>query len=220
LPGPTFVRSFLRTYAQALGLDAKALVEEYRLSYESPSEAALEPIVSTPRGTPRPRMPSAGPSRGYLALVGGVSVVIVLLIVGLISNSGGGSSPKTTGAAARGHAKHGGAAGAARGGGRRPRASTGTTGLVSLRLEPTGEVYVCLIGDNASKRIPGVILKPGARAPTYHARRFLLTLGNNAVTMTVDGTPQTVPASSQAIGYAITRAGTQPLKPGELPTCA
>ncbi len=31
LPGPTFVKSFLRTYAQALGLDGKALVEEYRL---------------------------------------------------------------------------------------------------------------------------------------------------------------------------------------------
>src|ERR1700683_2080476 len=52
LPGPTFIKSFLRTYAQALGLDAKALVEEYRLNYERPSEAALEPIVSTPRSSP------------------------------------------------------------------------------------------------------------------------------------------------------------------------
>ena len=32
LPGPTFVKSFLRTYAQALDLDGKALVEEYRRS--------------------------------------------------------------------------------------------------------------------------------------------------------------------------------------------
>ncbi len=49
LPGPTFVKSFLRTYAQALGLDGKAMVEEYRLHHESPSEATLEPIVSTPQ---------------------------------------------------------------------------------------------------------------------------------------------------------------------------
>jgi cytoskeleton protein RodZ len=42
LPGPTFVKSFLRTYADALGLDGKALVEEYRLSHEHPSEALLE----------------------------------------------------------------------------------------------------------------------------------------------------------------------------------
>src|ERR1017187_4202926 len=80
LPGPTFVRSFLRTYAQALGLDGKALVEEYRLNYERPSEAALEPIVSTPQ-RPRARMPGARPSRGYLAIVAVVVVVIVLLIV-------------------------------------------------------------------------------------------------------------------------------------------
>jgi len=31
LPGPTFVKSFLRTYAEALGIDAKLLVEEYKL---------------------------------------------------------------------------------------------------------------------------------------------------------------------------------------------
>src|SRR6266576_6665120 len=43
LPGPTFVKSFLRTYAQALGLDAKALVEEYRLHHESPSDGAFDP---------------------------------------------------------------------------------------------------------------------------------------------------------------------------------
>src|ERR1700736_6310417 len=49
LPGPTFVKSFLRTYAQALGLDAKALVEEYRLNNEPPGEAALEPISGSPR---------------------------------------------------------------------------------------------------------------------------------------------------------------------------
>ncbi len=45
LPGPTFVKSFLRTYAEALGLDGKALVEEYRVSHEGLTEAALEPIV-------------------------------------------------------------------------------------------------------------------------------------------------------------------------------
>src|ERR1700682_6718498 len=62
LPGPTFVKSFLRTYAQALGLDGKALVEEYRLHHERPSEAALEPIVSTPQSA-RGRGPGGGRSR-------------------------------------------------------------------------------------------------------------------------------------------------------------
>src|ERR1022692_863055 len=50
LPGPTFVKSFLRTYAQALDLDGRALVEDYSLHHERLSDAALEPIVSAPRG--------------------------------------------------------------------------------------------------------------------------------------------------------------------------
>src|SRR3974390_1015446 len=57
LPGPTFVKSFLRTYAQALGLDGKALVEESRLNHEGPTESTLEPITPSSRR-------NAGRSRG------------------------------------------------------------------------------------------------------------------------------------------------------------
>src|ERR1700691_6661318 len=68
LPGPTFVKSFLRTYAAALGLDGKALVEEYRLHYERPSEPP-EPIVSSAREVRMAHGPNRaggpGPSRGY-----------------------------------------------------------------------------------------------------------------------------------------------------------
>ena len=60
LPGPTFVKSFLRTYAQALDLDAKALVEEYRSHNERPSEAMLEPIVSTPQSNRRSQLRRRG----------------------------------------------------------------------------------------------------------------------------------------------------------------
>ena len=34
LPGPAYTKSFLRAYAQALGLDGRALVEEYKAAYE------------------------------------------------------------------------------------------------------------------------------------------------------------------------------------------
>ena len=44
LPGPTFVKTFLRTYAEFLGLDARLLVEEYKLRYERPSAMELTPF--------------------------------------------------------------------------------------------------------------------------------------------------------------------------------
>src|SRR5690242_21161572 len=64
LPGPTFVKSFLRTYATALGLDGKALVEEYRLHHERPSEGMLEPIVSSPQRNRSRSRSSGGGSSG------------------------------------------------------------------------------------------------------------------------------------------------------------
>jgi cytoskeleton protein RodZ len=224
LPGPTFVKSFLRTYAQALGLDGKALVEEYRLSEENPSDALLEPIVSSPQRSGRSRSsgggrPPAGPSRGYLAIVGVVVLLIVLLVVGLVTKGGGsasnsnatGNTTKSSKSTSKTHkAKH--SNGSA--------SSSSKSSLVAVSLHPTGPVYVCLIGDNGRKAIPGVELKPGDRTPTYHARRFEVTLGNSSVKMFVDGHERPVPASSTAIGYSITKSGGRKrLALGSLPTC-
>jgi cytoskeleton protein RodZ len=221
LPGPTFVKSFLRTYAQALGLDGKALVEEYRLTHEHPSEAALEPIVSSPqraRARPGGGARAPGPSRAYLAIVGVVVLLIVLLVVGLLSKGGGSSSKSTakqrtstTATAGRQSRRYRTTAPAGAG-------SRGT--IVALSLRPSAPVYVCLIGDKGRKVIPGTELQPGSSTPTYHAKRFVITLGNSSVTMFVDGTRRTVAPSSQAIGYSITKAaGRTRLHAGELPTC-
>lgn len=226
LPGPTFVKSFLRTYAQALGLDGKALVEEYRLRFEDPSESALEPIVASPQRS-RGRQGagrgggSSGPSRGYLAIVGVVLVVIVLLIVGLATNGGGSSSKSTTeqrglssSSRQKKAAKHSSAHGSVTA--RRQHSS-----IVALSLRPTATVYVCLIGDNGRKVIPGEELHAGTKTPTYHAHRFTITLGNSEVTMYVDGQARTVPPSSRAIGYSIGSDGHRKrLASGSLPTCA
>jgi cytoskeleton protein RodZ len=231
LPGPTFVKSFLRTYAQALELDDKALVEEYRRHHERPSEAMLEPIVSTPQGNragTRTRLgggpaggrgaTSGGPSRGYLIAVGAIGLVIVVLIVLLVT--GGGSPKKGNGASSDtattqrvSTAKHGHKTPA-------PHRRASTTDLVALSLRPSALVYVCLIGDDGRKLIPGLELQAGESTRTFHARRFEVTLGNSSVTMIVDGIPRTVAPSSQAIGYSITKAyGRRPLTSAQLPTC-
>jgi cytoskeleton protein RodZ len=231
LPGPTFVKSFLRTYGNALGLDGRALVEEYKLHYEHPGEG-IEPIqqaaVSSPRrararpggatrrGPGAPPPPRTGPSRAYMAALGAVGIVIVLLVFALLSGGSSPSSKTPPSTPAQGvrvthpkrlHRSHG------------ASTASATATLASLKLEPSAEVYVCLIGDGGRKRIPGVILTPESPEPVYHAHRFELTLGNNAVTLVVNGRPVTVPASSGAIGYAITRTGMRSLVESEAPTC-
>jgi cytoskeleton protein RodZ len=224
LPGPTFVKSFLRTYAQALDLDDKALVEEYRQHYERPNEAELQPIVSPSqrqpnqrggRGSPRGVTP---PSRGYTIAIAVVSVLIVVLVVALLSGGGGSKNTPTTTVSVttkpRHHAHHTTT--------HVPTSTTpaATSNVVALSVQPTGPVYVCLLGENERKLIPGTILSPGAVQPTYHAKHFLLTLGNNAVHLVIDGSVRPVPASGQSIGYSITRAGGRHVLPAnQQPTC-
>jgi hypothetical protein len=226
LPGPTFVKSFLRTYADALGLDSKALLEEYKLHYEHPGDvpelvqqpanaaAARRARARARSGAPQPgrSVPVDGPSRRYVIAVAVVGLVIVLLVVGLLTGGGGGSNTTSTQSSSLHRTRRPGAH-------RGHATTTALPQLASVHLEPSAAVYVCLIGDGR-KRIAGVILQPGEHEPTYHARRFELTLGNNAVTLLVNGTPHTVPASSAAIGYAITATGIRSLTAGEQPTCA
>src|ERR1035441_10172281 len=208
LPGPTFVKSFLRTYAEALGLDGKSMVEEYRLHHERPSDAMLEPIVSTPQRQRRRTKPS-GPSRGYMVAVGVIGLIIVALVIALVSGGGSSSNHTTSTAAGTGKPKH---TVKRHPGATKPRTSSSSSSLVALSLKPSALVYVCLIGDNGRKLIPGADLPAGESTPTYHARHFEITLGNSSVTMYIDGTPRTVAPSSQAIGYSITKAhGRQPL---------
>jgi cytoskeleton protein RodZ len=227
LPGPTFVKSFLRTYATALGLDGKALVEEYRLSQEDPSEAALEPIVSRPERNPRARGaaggrsgPPGGPSRAYMAIVGVVVLIIALLIYGLLSGGGGKSNTDGGQSATRtSSSKKSGTKQPAKHSSGAP-SSRASGSVVALSLRASGAVYVCLIADNGRKAIPGKELQPGEHTSTYHSKRFELTLGNGSVTMFIDGHARGVPASSEAIGYEITKSGGRKrLSSSQQPTC-
>src|ERR1700754_325702 len=80
LPGPAYVRSFLRTYAEALDLDAKLLLEEYKLRHERPSDHDLMPI-----GAPRRRSSGGrGPREPRRIPVGLIVGVIIVLLVGAL----------------------------------------------------------------------------------------------------------------------------------------
>lgn len=223
LPGPTFIKSFLRTYATALGLDGKALVEEYRLNYEHPGEQEIQPISAQRRRTRGGGEPSTGggggPSRGYMVTVGLIGLLIVVLLVGLLTR---GSSPKKTSSSERNGPSHQASTHAGRRARHRRHGTVGPPagGEVSVSLQATGAVWVCLVNGAQRKLIPGVDMQVGERRGPFQAKRFEVTLGNASVELTVNGKVVTVPESTSAIGYAISPAGTTPLAAGRQPTCA
>jgi hypothetical protein len=151
-----------------------------------------------------------------MVAVSAIGVVIIVLIVLLVSG-GGSSNPPTARKSARTTTTH-----RAKSHTHTAAAGTSTAAapLVSLSLRPSALVYVCLIGDGGRKLIPGLNLQPGESTPTYHARRYEITLGNSSVTMVINGRPRTVAPSSEAIGYTLTKArGRATLPASQRPTC-
>jgi cytoskeleton protein RodZ len=217
LPGPTFVKSFLRTYAEVLGLDAKLIVEEFKLRHERPSEFDLQPIRATNAGRERYKGPRPVIPRWAIGVLLAIALVIALYALG---TGGGGGSPSTipttpttpAGTAGPTHTKST----------TPPTTTTPTTHRqqkVALRIIPTGLVNVCLVGDGRVL-IKSQDLSPGAKTKVYRARKFDLTLGNNSVVLHVSGKLLKVPDVSTGIGYELTTAGNKTLSPTKRPTCA
>jgi len=221
LPGPAYAKSFLRAYAQALGVDDRALVEEYKARYERPNESERpEPARESFRHPPRRPVPSAMPRAPSRWLIGaGVAAVVVIALALIGALSGSPSKPAATGHGA-GHRSaavkaHGATTQSSH------RAAPADAGMVTLSLQPTARVWVCLLGDQQRKLIPGVTLVPEEGVQhTYRAKAFTVNLGDNHIVLLVNGKRQEVPASAEPIGYSISASGLTPLTAGHLPTCA
>jgi hypothetical protein len=219
LPGPAYVRSFLRTYAEALDLDGKALLEEYKLRYERPSDHDLMPIGSPRRG--RRDRPPRGFPRGVFVAVVVVALLLVLYLLGQFGNDDGddGSVAATdTTATATTRTTTSPATTTTT-----PRSTrTGTTAaspVVTLQVVPTGPVYVCLEDAAGRLRVAGVTLRPGARSGTYRSRTFRIRLGNGNARLRVNGRLHDV-VNASPVGYRVTRAGVRRVDLSQTPTCA
>src|SRR5881628_1146200 len=94
LPGPTYVKSFLRTYADALGLDSRLLLEEYKLRHERLSDIELQPIAPPGRrGQSSGRRHRGGIPRAYVVWF---LVLAVLGAIYLLGKSSESNNDKTT----------------------------------------------------------------------------------------------------------------------------
>ncbi len=211
LPGPVYVKSFLRTYGDYLGLDSRMLVDEYKRRYERPSDHDPRPVASRTRERERqarrPRVPTWVP----------IVLVLLAVVVALDLIGQNATNHKTVPPVGL-HAKtpHP----ARRAPGRTTATLPAAPATVTLQLVPTGRVYVCLVAGNGQPLIPGRIFSPGQTIPTETKGKMLLTLGNNGVQMKVNGKPVQVSASPSSIGYTLTPTGAQPLPVAQQPRCA
>ena len=97
LPGPVYVKSFLRTYADFLGLDSRLLVDEFKRRYERPSDHEMRAVSSSARERERRSQPP-GALAGLLFSPRSVIVVALVVIVAALYVIGShGKTPAPTG---------------------------------------------------------------------------------------------------------------------------
>jgi cytoskeleton protein RodZ len=211
LPGPTFVKTFLRTYAEFLDLDPRMLVEEYRQRYERPSTQDLTPFSAGMSGQrrrrrQRPRRP-IGP---FLVVLGGIGVLLAALyLLGVVwgdtpddqeTNRASGTPTATATATAT------------------PKKTTtpkkkkkAAPTRVTLRLTATSRVYACVEDATGKAVIDGQTLEPGKATKSFRSQRFRVNLGSGAVRMTVSGKRYEAADVGTPIGYEI-RPGKKPVR--------
>ena len=219
LPGPVYVKSFLRTYGEFLGVDTRMLVDEYKRRYERPADQDLRPIAPVGRQRERKRRRPRLGGVGAVILVLAAVVVALFFIGGGLPSSTSSSSSATTGASAsstpsahsttthrQGHHQA------------RPVPPPKPT-TVTLKLVPTSTVYVCVEDGNGKRLVPGVIYGAGQSIPTAKAKKLLITLGNSGVQMKVNGKTMTV-APGAPVGYELTPGTAKLLSRAAMPTCA
>lgn len=202
LPGPTFVRSFLKTYAEHLGLDARMLVEQFRTDYERLPEEEPAPAFGGRPPQGRRREPSRYERRplgtGWLVGGGIAALLVLFLVLGL---TGGEDEPAGGGERAveqsdarereerRARSERSRAAQARRA---RPRS-------VSLRITPEEPTYACVDrGEGQAPLFEGSLTAPR----TFRGKRLRMNLGRPSARVRVNGRGVDLGTTTQSVGFA------------------
>ena len=200
LPGPAYVRGFLRAYAETLGLDADALVDEYRSRVEGEDSQPFgiaEAVLSKRRpldARERPRF-----DRRILvgALVAGVA--IILLVLGLMGGSDDDEDGSTKAGGDRKREQPDGK--------QEEEQQAEIPETVELAVAARSDSEVCLVNKGGAVLLDNQLLSAGDEE-TYEADAFSLSLGFGALELDVNGDRKRVDAASDApLTFEITPKG-------------
>ncbi len=211
LPGPTYVKTFLRTYAEVLGLDPHVLVEEYRASYEPATDVDAQP-VSAPPPPPRERerqpisLPGPpGPGVVVAAALG--TLLVFLLVLGLVSGGDDGGERE----ASRPSPAGGDEKASPRRRASRPRPAPAG---VTLKVSPTVPTYLCLDnGPGTDVVYQGILQDP----QTFRGKKLRVNLGKTSAALVANGKPVQIEQGPSSVGFEFSPTGRKQVPPGRRP---
>ncbi|NLO28347.1 MAG: helix-turn-helix domain-containing protein [Actinobacteria bacterium] len=224
LPGPVFVKAFLRTYASFLKVDADDVVEEYRSDHESRRE---EPVLLRTREVEKSRSRAAEQKkrrarrnqRGYIA-----AAVLAVIAVGLLAWFGsgrGGGEPATLDSASFSSSESTPGVSATSG----PTVTTATDGsstTTSSTAAATGENVVMVLtvregscwlvvredSQNGAELFAGT-LSAGGQKTFKDAKRYWMNVGKpDVLGITINGNVRAL--EGEAGAFVVTESGAKP----------
>jgi transcriptional regulator with XRE-family HTH domain len=239
LPEEFYARSFIRKYAQFLGLDPDPLVDEYRRQRGTAGAAGAP---TSPFARTNSRRADALRRRrkrqavyvwiGTGLLAAAIVVAIVLIASGGSEESSGGKNASSKGGGQQGNGTNGGKGTGAQGkgggkqGGGKAAGGAGTaTGAgaatpVALAIEPTAEVWACVLDAKGKPLVDGATLAPGETVGPFHSKGYTAAFGNGGIEVKVDGKRAPTPDTPSPMGFTVDRQGKlHELPEGKRPSC-
>jgi transcriptional regulator with XRE-family HTH domain len=202
LPGSTYVKSFLRTYAEYLGLDAQLLVEEFRAQHEPRGEGDIPSFAPPGRARPpRERRGGGGGMAigpGVLAVGFVLAVLLLLAVIGLVSGGGDGGKKAASKGGKSAKKKH-----AAR---KRERPATPAAAApknVKIRIVPAEATYVCVDDGRGGKLFEGTITAPRS----FQDKHVRVNIGRPSAKIYVNGKQYRYREGPEAVGFSFSRTG-------------
>jgi hypothetical protein len=234
LPEEFYARSFIRKYARYLDLDPDPLVAEYRRQRGTVGGLGDAPTAPFARTSSRRAEALRRRRRrqgiyAWVAAAALAAVVVVVLV--LLASGGGGGSGGTKEANGGGGAdttkeqtKHSGQGNAHKQGGGGATVETSRRFYkpdeVTLKIEPTAEVWACVLDAQGKPLVDGVTLAAGETIGPFKSRSYTAALGNGSVEVTIDGKAAHTPSTPSPIGFAVTAKGNvHEIPAGERPSC-
>jgi hypothetical protein len=188
LPGPTYVKSFLRTYGDMLGLDGRALVAEYKRTQET--FTGPEDLGHFSKHTGGRMAPNQRPVGRYAAIAG--VTLVAAVAAGWFFTRGSDDAPSTPGDTAAVAT---------------PDPAPVTPGeVVTVQLTARKPVVVCARA-GTRQLLRRTELEAGTRTPQLRGRAVLVTLSAPDVVLRVDGERTDLPAGKGAMSFTVTDRG-------------
>ena len=200
LPAQTYVKGFLRTYADYLGLDGQLYLDEYNSRYAVGEDEPREPVVARRSSTVHQRHRRLE-RRGVLLALGGIAVVCAFFIAAFKFSSGTDNNPPipnlgTTTAKKQAPAK------------KKQRKVARAARIRFFVVATRGNCWMDVRNYSASGKTLYTGTLQDGQSQRFVARRLWINFGNPGnVKAAVNGTSVTLPGNGRSVMVLVTARG-------------